>query len=517
MTVEHVVVGPPGTGKTTWISRQVERAAEKYGPDRALVLSLTRAAAREAAGKTALPRAQCGTLHSICYHALGQPKMVDSAAVKAWNEEHPEWEISGAEREERDQPAAETFGDHLLTKLEIHRHRRTPVGDALAPFAAAWQDHKEQASLVDFTDMIEQALTGVPRAPGEPRVLMVDEFQDFSSLELELVRGWARHLDHFALVGDPNQSIYHWRHSAREAAELTPTIVLGQSYRVPRSVQAAAVALGRRSDTYLDAEYAPREEEGECSVLGAGWKEAETILELAERLSGTVMLIASCAYMLAPATAVMRRRGMPYRGSAAWSPLARGDARRKTAVDRLEAWLACAGALAAEGDGALPAPEQIELLARTLKRSGARPLSQEDVDWMADGATRAQMARALRAVFTEEACGAMARGDLAWLLENSLAAPRRAMEYPVAVLRRLGPAGLREEPRVIVGTIHSVKGGEADHVILAPDLSVEGAKSYRRPGWEHRDGVLRTFYVGMTRAKQSLRILRHSGWAVDLV
>jgi superfamily I DNA/RNA helicase len=53
------------------------------------------------------------------------------------------------------------------------------------------------------------------------------------------------------------------------------------------------------------------------------------------------------------------------------------------------------------------------------------------------------------------------------------------------------------------GTIHSVKGGEADAVFLFPDLSRSGDLAYRRYGAD-RDSVIRLFYVGMTRARKSL-------------
>ena len=60
-------------------------------------------------------------------------------------------------------------------------------------------------------------------------------------------------------------------------------------------------------------------------------------------------------------------------------------------------------------------------------------------------------------------------------------------------------------PHVIVGTIHSVKGGEADVVYLFPDLSRAGDGQYHRMG-PPRDSVVRLFYVGITRARHTLYI-----------
>ena len=58
-----------------------------------------------------------------------------------------------------------------------------------------------------------------------------------------------------------------------------------------------------------------------------------------------------------------------------------------------------------------------------------------------------------------------------------------------------GPGGLAQTPQVMVGTIHSVKGGQADVVYLFPDLSQAGDAQYARGG-AARDSVIRQFYVG---------------------
>jgi superfamily I DNA/RNA helicase len=69
---------------------------------------------------------------------------------------------------------------------------------------------------------------------------------------------------------------------------------------------------------------------------------------------------------------------------------------------------------------------------------------------------------------------------------------------------------------VIVGTIHSVKGGEADVVFLFPDVSRAANTAYQRFGPE-RDSVIRLFYVGVTRARKTLYICqRESSMAVTI-
>jgi hypothetical protein len=72
-----------------------------------------------------------------------------------------------------------------------------------------------------------------------------------------------------------------------------------------------------------------------------------------------------------------------------------------------------------------------------------------------------------------------------------------------------------EEPRVIIGTIHSVKGGQADSVFVMPDVS---RPSWGRWPWRRiSDEVRRLFYVAFTRAREELVLLdpatgRAVGW-----
>ena len=70
-------------------------------------------------------------------------------------------------------------------------------------------------------------------------------------------------------------------------------------------------------------------------------------------------------------------------------------------------------------------------------------------------------------------------------------------------MRRNGE-NLKERPRIKLSTIHSVKGGEEDNVVLLTDLTQNTLKSYRK----NPDDETRLFYVGATRAKENLHIIR---------
>ncbi|MGH3986329.1 MAG: 3'-5' exonuclease, partial [Pseudonocardiaceae bacterium] len=96
--------------------------------------------------------------------------------------------------------------------------------------------------------------------------------------------------------------------------------------------------------------------------------------------------------------------------------------------------------------------------------------------------------------------------ELDWLLGAALAKYRAKLTYPAAVARRCGPAALVDEPPVTIGTIHSAKGAEADLVYLSPSLSGAAYQQWSL-GDEGRDEIVRQFYVGLTRARESCIVL----------
>ena len=80
--------------------------------------------------------------------------------------------------------------------------------------------------------------------------------------------------------------------------------------------------------------------------------------------------------------------------------------------------------------------------------------------------------------------------------------PRLKSTYIRSVLRR--GQKITHNPRIKLSTIHGAKGCEADNVMLLTDLSKKTDEAY----WLNKDEERRVFYVGMTRAKQSLNVIR---------
>jgi DNA helicase II / ATP-dependent DNA helicase PcrA len=503
---EYRLFGPPGTGKTTQLARWIQQTVERHGPDSLIVASFTRAAARELAGRhLPLDRERLGTLHHHARRALGNPEIVGREHLREWNAAHPDWALSDgwAAEELSDYADSQAYGNRGLARWNVQRAREPGVQPADAGrdrvFAQRWTAWKRERGLMDFTDLIEQALERAPAAPGEPLVGFFDEVQDFTALELALVRHWAARMQYVVLAGDDDQCIYQFKGSTPEAF-LDPPVdadhkrVLEQSYRLPRAVHAYAEQWIGRLRRREPKVYQPRDAEGQVRRIYRRLDQADVLFPMIGEALEThdrVMVLVSCGYMFRVyednLLAALRGAGVPFHNpyctqQRAWNPL-RDDNRT---VQRLLAYLRdpwtgqdlarWAKLVKAEGVFHHGAKGDAEDLDETT------PLEREALgEWLTDAALAGSAERSTR-----------------WLLEHATADAQKKLAYPLAVLRRGGVAALTAPPKLILGTIHSVKGGEADCVLLFPDLS---PNAYLEGDW---DAQIRQWYVGMTRAREAL-------------
>ncbi|GAI70175.1 unnamed protein product, partial [marine sediment metagenome] len=75
--------------------------------------------------------------------------------------------------------------------------------------------------------------------------------------------------------------------------------------------------------------------------------------------------------------------------------------------------------------------------------------------------------------------------------------------YFKRVIQRYGEDILLRKPGVTIGTIHSVKGMEADSVAVCPDMSKKTWLGWQRLPNEEK----RVWYVAATRAREGLFLL----------
>jgi DNA helicase II / ATP-dependent DNA helicase PcrA len=534
VTSEYRIYGPPGCGKTTSLTRQIRRAVDRFGADSVLVTSFSRAAAAELAGRD-LPIAgdRVGTLHSHCYHALGGPEIAE-ANVEEWNRDNPEMAITavkkhgkldGEETGEEDDSGLAKDGDGFLQQVSRFRGMQLPErawSPNLREFARLWTEYKQANGLMDFTDLIETCTRDVALAPKNPSVIFADEAQDLNKLQLALIRKWGERAEYFIVAGDDDQTIYSFT-GAQPEAILHPDIpddhkiVLKQSYRVPRAVHALAEKTIRQVTIRQEKVYLPRPEEGHVSKLvNGGYNSPEYgILKGAEEhieRGQTVMFLAPCSYMLKPLIQVLRKSGIPFhnpyrKSNGFWNPLRLG--RRGSTPNRILALLVGHPVFGdyhrpwTRGDVALWAEW---LVSKGILRHGAKKsLQQADCDSQA-GIEYLDMVFETGALESlMDAWDGDHRRLLAWWRDRLTIDAVKRSEFPAGIAAKYGPQALLDPPKIVLGTIHSVKGGQADVVFLFPDLSRAGDEQYQKMG-APRDSVVRLFYVGITRARDALYI-----------
>ena len=544
----HVIIGPPGTGKTTRIAQSVEKIVAEHraaggrvdGQEcPVIVASLTRAAAAEAVGRCDLPPEAVGTIHSFGLRSLEGRRIPKRKEIAEWNERHPAWTISSLSSEDTEIDEELSIdgggddGDLMLAELELARHQMVPRNQwraKLGAFAAAWVSWKDAGRFVDFADLVELAS---PDAPLGARVIIADEAQDCSRLELDTLERWAESAGALILVGDTRQTLYAWRGADPESLMRKPGDTatrfdtLGHSWRLPRRIHAAAEAWAGNLSIDDPPSYSPRDEDGLVERCDASLDNPRQAVELAlERAAEgrRVMILAACAYQLSATISTLRAMALPYsnpwrRRNTRWNPMA---ARRRVSIwDRARALLE---PVMAER---LWSCREVFLWAGALRSDGvlcrgAKKLMESWTDSTYD-ATAAELARVFEPhEFSKIWRLAYDQPDPArlatWWRAHILARYAEPSIYPVGVIS--GPyrdcLDDQGEPLIHVGTCHSVKGAESDVVIIYPDLSRAGFDAYARGRGPDHDAVIRTFYVGMTRARQELFLCRPSeskGWA----
>lgn len=566
-------IGPPGTGKTEMARRQVEALVGQYGPDCVLVTSLTRAAARTIAARIDIPEECVGTLHSHAYRKIGRPPLY-SKFLDEWKEEYPQYPVlppAGMTGKEGAMQATVRNTHEVYTSFvtrAVHKcltRGRTPensnqvsnLGDFFPPvddvsfilnyttvsreewptwfaqtvdalpagafnFIESWTSWLDRKHCVDFDNMLLGAIVSPsPTPPGDPQFIIVDEAQDCAPLEIALIAHWCQHVDALFLLGDPWQSIYEFR-GADASIWFDPDLpdghekILHQSYRLSAPVHKLATGwIKKELSTWKPIEYKPHHEEGEVANLDFTYKHATDLADFIEsRLpeGETIMLVASCDYLLRPAIAELRKRGIPYHNQYAptngeWNPLAISNRKKVvTTRDRIEAFM--------------QSPEHwtmedAHLVIKFMMSQGILVRgAKTQVSKMATDDPKAPFQAHSGDIFIkgvwEDICSlkrdwSAPKEAFKWFYSRLQASKQKTAMYLMNTVMSYGPDALSEMPKLTVGTIHSVKGGEADTVILAPDISSAMYEAMSdRKGY---DNVAKQFYVGFTRSKYNLFIL----------
>tara|TARA_R110000824_G_scaffold102879_1_gene244725 strand:- start:754 stop:2250 length:1497 start_codon:yes stop_codon:yes gene_type:complete len=481
----QVILGPPGTGKTSTLLGLIEDELEKQtDPTRIGFFTFTKKAVNEGKQR-AMERFDLSqrdlpffrTLHSLAFRQLGLSKesVMDLKDIKELNEVL-NLRLTGGVNTDSGHLFGMSHDDRLAFIENLSRMRQVSLEDQwhdvddavgwfeLERYARGLQLFKDDRLLVDYTDMLKLFLEkgDVPKL----EAVFVDEAQDLSPLQWSVVRKIIKNADRVYVAGDDDQAIYKWAGADVDylIKNATNATILEQSYRIPSAVHELASRCIGQVRSRIHKSWLPRKETGLVR-----W---EPSIELIDMEKSDWLVLARTNYLLEQIDEYCRNEGWFFEVKGRPS-ISESKVRAVLNWQKLQL-----------GDS-LPLSECVNLL-KFVNVRRANSLDVLEIDAM-------MTLTSLKERFPD-----LPEGD--WYDALTGLSPKD-VSYIRAMLRR--GEKITKEPRIRLSTIHAAKGGEATNVVLLTDITNRVYKTYQ----QNPDDENRVFYVGLTRAKENLYLI----------
>mgnify|MGYP000200476776 FL=1 len=566
--------GGPGSGKTTALLDRVETLLEENDDVEfrdVLVVSYTRAAAAEIRERLAerlgeSPRALKGnvcTMHAKAYELLNLSRgdVVGESDKEDFCEEYGieyEDEYEGSRRRTA---RSTTIGNKIIATSQWLQRTRRDVADWYdVPFKwddevvrlppdiddnaqtgnkytptwpsdddrisvpetiRAWRQYKGENDAVGFADMLER----VAQRSLMPNVdyLVIDEFQDITTLQYDVYREWRPHMETVLIAGDDDQVVYAWQGADPDLLleeHVTDDNILPNSYRLPSRILNVVNKEVSHIEKRQEKDLNPRKEGGRVegvknpSMIDLV-RNVRTTIE--EDEDGTAMILFRARYQMFQFIDEFIGEGIPF--------TCLTDQRMWT--DRLTQYVRAIEKLDEdEPVTGLEARRLADMLADSAFGTSERDDLFDELDEMEEAADVEDLEELSVEPETIRDYAPFAPDPRAAadMLRKVTSFQERSVEAYFG-----GNYEGMETDRVRLGTIHSAKGREADHVFVATDLTEKVVEQMAAtvdqsdrdvPGDEEftkrtspvptlTDNERRVFYVGMSRARERLVIMEN--------
>ena len=485
--MKTIVLGPPGTGKTTTLLNLVDKYLKKINPNRIGYFAFTKKAAHEARDRAIakfnlteedLPYFR--TLHSLAFRRLGiQKQNVMQKRHYADLGNKLGFPVDYEENEQEMNGIFSTKSDYLriiqLAKLrnisfekqyDLKEHTQDVEFNKLKIIANELERYKKEYGLVDFNDMILNFI----KSNSSPNfdVVFIDEAQDLSLMQWKMVKTiWNRTTDNY-IAGDDDQAIFKWAGADVDSfiALDGKFIRLTQSHRVPAKIHEIAMKIISKVNNRIPKLWKPKMKEGKLTIH-ADFRDIDMS-------QGEWLVLTRTRSLLDELEDILYQKGYFYKNK-----FKKGyESDLYESITQWEKW---------RKGGTL----DYQTISNIFSYISPRQLEKEKIALM-------NKSDFYSLKYCQKKYGLLT--EKVWY-EALDEAPFRRVSY-IRKMRQNGEK-LNQDPRITLSTIHGAKGGQCQNVVLLTDLTRRTYEEYeKRP-----DEVNRLFYVGATRTKEHLHIV----------